>query len=140
MPRWAAMPRQKRLPPPQLAINVRRFRKRRGFTLEQLAARVGLSTMKMIETGHSAVSIHTLMDLASALDCTLDELLFVPEDPLPPALMAFLKSPSGQDATAEEVEALRRVRAYGRRPTEASYYLALQMLRSMHSGQGEDKR
>ena len=94
----------------------------------------------MIETGKNAVSIHVLMKIARELDCSLDELLADPNDPLPSALLSFLKSPSGQGVTSEEVEALRRVRAYGRRPTEASYYLALQMLRSMHSGEGENKR
>lgn len=118
---------------PMLARNIKKYRFERGFSQEELAARSGLSSVKMIESGKNNASVQALMSIADALGVGLDDLVSGDQisDSAPTALTSFLGSPGAADVTPEEVEQLRRLRARGKRPTEDTYYWALKMLRSM---------
>jgi HTH-type transcriptional regulator/antitoxin HipB len=56
--------------PKQIGTLVRRARKRRDLSQQQLAAKVGLrqETISLIETGNPATKIETLLAVLSALD------------------------------------------------------------------------
>jgi transcriptional regulator with XRE-family HTH domain len=56
---------------------LRSLRTARGWTLDDLARRsnIGASTISRIETGHRRLAIDNLVDLARALESTVDELL-----------------------------------------------------------------
>lgn len=60
-----------------LSLNIKRQRKRYGFTQEKLAEETGLSaqTINDIEGGRTWVSDKTLVKLAEALHCSPAELL-----------------------------------------------------------------
>jgi Predicted transcriptional regulators len=53
----------------------------RGLTQVKLGEMVGITqqSIQAIETGKSKPSFDTLIELATALDCTVDELLTEPE-------------------------------------------------------------
>ena len=57
---------------------IRRLRKAQGFSQEQLAELIGISTTHMshIETGNTKLSLPVLVSLAVALHASTDELLF----------------------------------------------------------------
>lgn len=57
---------------------IRRIRKAKGWSQEQLAERVGISVTHMshIETGNTKLSIEVFADIAAALEARADELLF----------------------------------------------------------------
>jgi transcriptional regulator with XRE-family HTH domain len=118
---------------PMLAHNIKKYRSQRGFSQEELAARSGLSSVKMIESGKNNASLQALMSIANVLGVGLDDLVsgYQVSDPTPTALTCFLASPGAADVTPEEVEQLKQLRARGKRPTEDTYYWALKMLRSM---------
>jgi len=61
-----------------IGLRIRRFRKARGLSQEQLAERIGISTTHMshIETGNTKLSLPVLVALSAALDVSADELLF----------------------------------------------------------------
>jgi len=56
---------------------LRTLRQARGWSIEELARRsnIGPSTISRLETGHRRLAIDHLVDLARALDTTVDELL-----------------------------------------------------------------
>ena len=59
----------------------KRVRERRnymGYSQEQLAFECGYSVpyISQIENGHKSVSLNALLDIADAIDCTLDWLVF----------------------------------------------------------------
>ncbi|MEO5901654.1 MAG: XRE family transcriptional regulator [Ilumatobacteraceae bacterium] len=56
---------------------LRSLRLARGWTLDELARRsnIGASTISRIETGHRRLAIDNLVDLARALEATVDELI-----------------------------------------------------------------
>lgn len=56
---------------------LRSLRQARGWSLDELARRshIGASTISRLETGHRRLALDNLVDLAAALDTTLDELL-----------------------------------------------------------------
>ena len=56
---------------------LRSLRLARGWTLDELARRslIGASTISRIETGHRRLAIDNLVDLARALETTVDELI-----------------------------------------------------------------
>ncbi len=56
---------------------IRKNRKARRFSQEELAARVGISVTHMshIETGNTKLSLPVLVDLAAALEVRTDDLL-----------------------------------------------------------------
>jgi transcriptional regulator with XRE-family HTH domain len=116
---------------PAHARNIRRLRLARGLTHDELAHRAGLASTRMIEGGYHGGRMDTLRSIATALGVTLDELLADDAAPAPPALAAFLASPAARGITDDEIRELRRVHWTGHEPTEATYYFALQTLRSM---------
>lgn len=120
---------------PPLARNLKRRRKAAGMSQERLAAASQLSSVKMIESGKASGSAASLQRIASALGVTIGDLFVDSESaPIHPALAAFLASPAAKDTTPEEKIALRKVSfslAPGKSATETTYYLALQMLRSI---------
>ncbi len=61
--------------------NIRKYRKIRGYTQEQLAlmAEISYDFMRRIETGHG-FSIQTLYKLAVCLDVSVDELMEIKKD------------------------------------------------------------
>jgi len=118
---------------PMNANNIKRFRAEKKMTQEELASRAGLSSVKMIESGRNIVSIKSLHSIAKALDVSVYDLLEDPNDAMPEALYAFLQTPAAADITPDEIEQLKRLRARGKRPTEATYYIALQAIRTMVS-------
>ncbi|MFZ5675068.1 MAG: helix-turn-helix domain-containing protein [Pseudomonadota bacterium] len=56
--------------PKQVGTIIRRARKHRGWNQTQLADRAGLrqETISLIETGHPAAKLETLLDIMAALD------------------------------------------------------------------------
>ena len=56
---------------------IRRIRKARGLSQEELAEKIGISTTHMshIETGNTKLSLPVFVDLADALEVRADELL-----------------------------------------------------------------
>lgn len=57
---------------------IRKIRKARGLSQEELAEKVGISTTHMshIETGNTKLSLPVFVDLAEALEVRTDELLY----------------------------------------------------------------
>lgn len=57
---------------------IRKVRKARGISQEELAEKVGISTTHMshIETGNTKLSLPVFVDLAEALEIRTDELLY----------------------------------------------------------------
>lgn len=110
-------------------------RKTAGLSQYELATKSGVSrgTIAAIETGvHKTVKLDTIKALARAMGIPV-EALVGEEKPLADdaALREFLASPSAQDITPWETRCLRDLRACGKRPTVTTYYIALQMLRTM---------
>lgn len=62
----------------QIGQRIRKIRKARGLSQEELAARVDISVphMSHIETGNTKLSLPVLADLALALEVRADDLLF----------------------------------------------------------------
>ncbi len=62
----------------EIGQRIRKFRKAQGYSQEQLAEQVGISTTHMshIETGNTKLSLPVLVDISNALHTTTDELLF----------------------------------------------------------------
>lgn len=58
-------------------MNIRLLRTKKGLAQDRLAEEAGLdrSYMGMIERGESAATITTLLKLAKALDCSLEDIL-----------------------------------------------------------------
>ena len=61
-----------------LGQRIRKFRRARGLSQEQLAERVGISITHMshIETGNIKLSLSVFVDIASALEVQADALLY----------------------------------------------------------------
>lgn len=70
---------------------IRKIRKARAFSQEELASRIGISMTHMshIETGNTKLSLPVLVDLAAALEVRTDELLY---DEHPQARNASMES------------------------------------------------
>jgi transcriptional regulator with XRE-family HTH domain len=111
---------------------LRRLRKERGLTQQDLADRAGLSTLGMLETRKGLPNCKTAVSLAEALEVDIDKLLGI-EKPIPQALISFLESPSGKNANDEEREYLVHHVPMRCGPTEETYWVALQMLRTMEN-------
>ena len=62
----------------KIGQRIRKIRKAHGYSQEELAERVNISTTHMshIETGNTKLSLPVLVDLASALDIRTDDLLY----------------------------------------------------------------
>lgn len=57
---------------------IRKVRKAHGFSQDELASKVGISTTHMshIETGNTKLSLAVLVDIATVLEVRTDDLLF----------------------------------------------------------------
>lgn len=63
---------------PDLAKNIEKYRQRAGLTLEQLAEKsfISLNTLKgFLYRGENDPRVSTLINLANALDCTVNDLI-----------------------------------------------------------------
>ena len=62
----------------EIGLRIRKIRRDRNLSQEQLAEKVNISTTHMshIETGNTKLSLLVLTDLAQALDVPTDSLLF----------------------------------------------------------------
>ena len=62
----------------KIGQRIRRIRKAKNLSQEQLAEIVGISVTHMshIETGNTKLSLEVFFNLVNALECTADELLF----------------------------------------------------------------
>lgn len=62
----------------EIGQRIRRIRKARGMSQEQLAERVGISTTHMshIETANTKLSLPVFVDIAEALETQTDALLY----------------------------------------------------------------
>lgn len=63
-------------------MRIRSLRKARGWSLDSLAGRAGISPSQLsrIETGHRRISLDQLTAIAAALDKSLDQLVESPDD------------------------------------------------------------
>lgn len=57
--------------------NIKKFRKKQGYSQEILAEKIGISPsyMSYIESGYKGMSLSTLIKIANALNISADELL-----------------------------------------------------------------
>lgn len=119
--------------PPWLAANIKRHRERLGISQAELAARSGQTSVKLIETAGRWGSVSALGAIATALGVEIPDLLANPDEPNPPELDAFLRTPEAVELriTNEERELLRAVRVPGRRPDPMTYYWEMKKIRSM---------
>lgn len=78
----------------KIGQSIRKFRKARGLSQEELAEMVGISTTHMshIETGNTKLSLPVLVKLAEALDVQTDSIL--------------LERPAKKERAAAELQAL----------------------------------
>lgn len=62
----------------EIGQRIRKYRKAHGFSQEELAERVNISTTHMshIETGNTKLSLSVLVSLSEALEVDTDKLLF----------------------------------------------------------------
>lgn len=61
----------------KLGINIRKERKRKNITQEELSSNIGISRnyLSLIETGKRSVTLEILVKIADELECTTDKLL-----------------------------------------------------------------
>ena len=64
----------------KIGQRIRKLRRAHGFSQEELAERIGISTTHMshIETGNTKLSLPVFVDIASALEVRTDDLLDTP--------------------------------------------------------------
>lgn len=86
----------------EIGQRIRRYRKEKGLSQEQLAEKVNISVTHMshIETGNTKLSLPVLVDIANTLQVTADSLL---TDMVPAADMALLIQ-LATDCTAQQLE------------------------------------
>lgn len=97
-----------------------------------MAERLGISSVKMIESGRSNMSLSMAKHIATTFHVPVDYIMRDPTHPDDPALLKFLESGMADDVTPDEIELLRRYEApMGKQHTPKSYYAALQMIRAM---------
>ena len=65
----------------EIGKKIRRLRKNRGITLEELSSLIhkSKSTISKYEKGEISIDIETLYDISSALDVFITELIYYPE-------------------------------------------------------------
>lgn len=61
----------------KIGQKIRKFRKAQGFSQDELAEKIGISTTHMshIETGNTKLSLSVFVDIATALNVQTDDLL-----------------------------------------------------------------
>lgn len=114
----------------RLAINVRRLRQLRGWTLERAAAETGLSlsVISMIERGDRRnPGLETLQGLAAGFGVPIDELVgeLVEDMEIPAGLQQLVDSGLAGELTTDEIRSLLRARSAFGRPLTARDYLDL---------------
>lgn len=125
-----------------IADNVRRLRRERGLTQEELAELAGLSSVGMIEApqaGRSPPRTSTLQKIATALGVGIEE-LYRDEAGVQTTstLDDFLGSPvAPADITAQEIAELRRFKLPFGTPTAATWFHLLQAMRSAKTNGGK---
>ena len=64
----------------KIGQRIRKLRRAHGFSQEELAERIGISTTHMshIETGNTKLSLQVFVDIATALEVRTDDLLDTP--------------------------------------------------------------
>jgi transcriptional regulator with XRE-family HTH domain len=101
-------------PNPQvIAKNVRRLRDSRGWTQEELAEGAGVSSVKMIETGHRGGRVATLQKIARALEVPLQDLFEDGGEDMTQGLADFLASSLANKITHADLGYLRSLRLPG---------------------------
>lgn len=63
---------------PDLGRNIEKYRRKKGITIEQLAERsyISIATLKgFLYRGENDPKLSTLINLATALDCTVNDLI-----------------------------------------------------------------
>lgn len=73
----------------KIGQQIRKFRKAQGFSQEELAEKVNISTTHIshIENGNTKLSLQVLVDIANILEVRTDDLLNI--DPLPTSSSAL---------------------------------------------------
>lgn len=99
----------------KIGQKIRKLRRAHGFSQEELAERIGISTTHMshIETGNTKLSLPVFVDIASALEVRTDDLLDTPTVTTSQALediAAVLEHCTAQEARiiADIVKAAKR--------------------------------
>lgn len=62
----------------KIGQRIRKMRKAQGFSQDELASKIGISTTHMshIETGNTKLSLAVLVDISTVLEVRTDDLLF----------------------------------------------------------------
>ena len=91
----------------RIGQQIRKIRKAHGFSQEELAERVNISTTHMshIETGNTKLSLPVLVSIAAALDVRTDDLLFDRTEAGRNAVMEELLSSLG-NCSAQQIKVL----------------------------------
>ena len=86
----------------EIGQKIRRYRKEKGLSQEQLAEKVNISVTHMshIETANTKLSLPVLVDIASVLQVQTDELLFDIKPQAGTALLMQIVS----DCTPQQIE------------------------------------
>ena len=86
----------------EIGQKIRKYRKEKGLSQEQLAEKVNISVTHMshIETANTKLSLPVLVDIASVLQVQTDELLFDNKPQGATALLMQIVS----DCTPEQIE------------------------------------
>lgn len=94
----------------KIGQQIRKIRKAHGFSQEELAEKINISTTHMshIETGSTKLSLPVLVDIANALDVRTDDLLY--ESPAVPAGKAFEEIAAVMDrCTPQEAKVIAEI-------------------------------
>lgn len=116
---------------------LRRLREGAGLKQGELANLVGLSVsmVSQMESGKKGASHATLLRLAKAIGCTVEQLTGKKSDD-PHELTSFLEGLAPENLQEEEIESLRLARVPGYRLTARAYNYLLDVIRNserMHS-------
>ena len=86
----------------EIGQKIRKYRKEKGLSQEQLAEKVNISVTHMshIETANTKLSLPVLVDIASVLQVQTDELLFDSKPQAGTALLMQIVS----DCTPQQIE------------------------------------
>jgi len=128
--------------PKPLAANLRKFREEKGFSLDEVAKKAGISKAYLWElerdtTGTKKPSAAVLMQIASALSRTLADLLNLPRVQTPdgpvelPASLVELRDrlkSQGTDLAESDIQDLAKTRFRGGQPQSADEWHQLYLL------------
>lgn len=118
----------------KLGDNIRRLRKERGWTQDQLGSMANTTTIAMIESGKRGIAtgFQTVRAIAAALGVAPELLYGFDPAEDPPALGEFLASMSDNEISPTEAAELRSlILTLPGQPTKITCALGLQMLRTL---------